>query len=191
MAEAETFARRLAELVKASQTNPDLVIGIADGGVHPALHVARALQVPLCTYRVSRASAPLKEQFQFMRHALRWRFTRRLIRGIGRNLDRGRASVRHDPEKLDSDVTAKRILLVDDCIDSGAATAAVRSMLRERGAAEVQIAVLCWTARSNSNVRYGIEPDVFLFRHLDSYPWSLENPEFPQFREWLGRQPRT
>ncbi|HET6534930.1 MAG TPA: phosphoribosyltransferase [Sphingomicrobium sp.] len=191
MAEAEKFACELAELVKASNINPDLVIGIANGGVHPAFHLAETLQVPICTYRVSRASARLKEQLEFVRHALAWRIIRRIIRGIRRNVDGRRSDVSHDPDKLEADVKGKRILIVDDCIDSGAAMAAVRSMLRERGAADVRIAVLCWTMRFDSSARYGIAPDFFLFRHLDSYPWSLENPQFPKFRQWLRGQPQA
>jgi hypoxanthine phosphoribosyltransferase len=188
MAEAEKFALQLAELVESSERNPDLVIGIANGGVHPALHVARVLGVPLRTYRVSRPSARLKRQFEFARHALSWQFTRGPIRWMKRYADRWRTGVSHDPDTLDADVKGKRILVVDDCIDSGAAMAAVQSMLRERGATEVRIAVLCWTTRFDSSARYGIAPDFFLFRHLDSYPWSLDNPEFPEFRKWLQQQ---
>lgn len=190
MAEAERFALRLAEDVKSSDVDPDMVIGIANGGVHPARHVAEMLSVPLHTYRVSRASARLKGQFEFVRHALAWQFARSLVRGLRRHADRWRAGVSHDPETLQADVKGKRILVVDDCIDSGAAMAAVRSMLRERGASEVRIAVLCWTTRYDSRARYGVAPDFFLFRHLDCYPWSLDNPEFSQFKRWLSNQPQ-
>jgi hypoxanthine-guanine phosphoribosyltransferase len=114
--------------------------------------------------------------------------TRGPVRVLKRFADRWRSGVSHDPDALGAEVKGRRILVIDDCIDSGAAMAAVCSMLLERGAADVTIAVLCWTTRFDSRQRYGVAPDFFLFRHLDSYPWSLDNPEFPQFRAWLREQ---
>jgi hypoxanthine phosphoribosyltransferase len=185
MVEAEDLALQLADLIRNSGDIPDLVVGIANGGVHPAYHVARALDRPLLVYRVFRASGQLKERFAFARAALFWKFSRSLVRSIAKFVDRRLTKLTSGPDTLQDHVRQKRVLAVDDCVDSGATMALVRSTLQERGAVEVRTAALCWTSRSHSAEAYGLTPDYFLQRRLDSYPWSADNQEFPVFRLWL------
>lgn len=191
MASARILAQQLAGEIARSKVKPDLVIGVANGGVYPAFYIAEALDVPLRVYRVFRASARLKERFAFVRKALRWRLLRVFIRWLTHFVDATLLSVSGGPDTLHDHVADKHVLVVDDCIDSGASMALVRAKLLERGAERVSIAVLCWTDRFDSIKRHGIAPDFVLVRQLDSYPWSADNPEFLEFKEWLQALPQS
>jgi hypoxanthine phosphoribosyltransferase len=191
MTAARALAQQLAEEIARSSVRPDLVIGVANGGVYPAFYIAEALGIPLHVYRVLRASARLKERFAFVRKALRWKLFRPVIRWLTHFVDATMLSVSGGPDTLHDHVADKHVLVVDDCIDSGASMALVRSKLLERGAAQVSIAVLCWTDRFDSIKRHGIAPDFVLVRQLDSYPWSADNPEFLEFKAWLQELPQS
>ena len=53
LVEAERLSAQLAEQVKDSGYQPELVVGIANGGLFPAFHVAKALGLPFETIRIS------------------------------------------------------------------------------------------------------------------------------------------
>ncbi|MGI5868925.1 MAG: phosphoribosyltransferase family protein [Kiritimatiellia bacterium] len=53
LAEVEQLAVRLAEKVRDSGYAPEVVVGIANGGLFPAFHVARALSLPFETIRIT------------------------------------------------------------------------------------------------------------------------------------------
>ena len=53
LAEVEQLCAQLAEKVKASGYEPEVVVGIANGGLFPAFHVARALGLPFETIRIT------------------------------------------------------------------------------------------------------------------------------------------
>jgi hypoxanthine phosphoribosyltransferase len=191
MTAARASALQLARQIRNAEVRPDLVIGVANGGVYPAFYIAEELGVPLRIYRVFRTSARLKEQFAFLRKALRSRLLRPLIRWLTHFVDATMLSVAGGPDTLHDHVADKHVLVVDDCIDSGASMHLVRSKLIERGAAQVSIAVLCWTDRFDSVKRHGVAPDFVLVRRLDSYPWSADNPEFLRFKAWLQAIPQS
>ncbi len=52
LAEVEDLCRKLAENVKTSGYKPDMVVGIASGGLFPAFHVAKALDLPFETISI-------------------------------------------------------------------------------------------------------------------------------------------
>ena len=53
LAEVERLCAQLAEQVRDSGYQPNLVVGIANGGLFPAFHAARALDLPFETIRIT------------------------------------------------------------------------------------------------------------------------------------------
>ncbi len=54
LVEVERLSEKLAGLVKDSGYQPEIVVGIANGGLFPAFHVAKALKLPFETIRITR-----------------------------------------------------------------------------------------------------------------------------------------
>jgi uncharacterized protein len=186
--QAAELSRDLARQVSDSGFDPDLVLGIANGGAHPALIVAETLGLPCQLYRVQRSSTGFKQALAFARRPLRSRLLRRPARLVSRYLDRRLSRTRPVGRSVLKDIEGKRVLLVDDCIDTGASIALVRSLLEDRCAAEVRTAVLSWMTKHDSVRMNAVEPDYHLLRALPAYPWSLENPDFARFRKWLRKR---
>lgn len=185
---AQDLARELAAKVKLSGWSPDLVIGIANGGVHPAFFTAEALGMPVSYSRVQRRTSQLKQRLGFARKALSSRFLRRPVYILNRYADRWLGGVGSAAAPLKADVNGKRVLIVDDCIDSGASVAHLRSLLQRAGAAEIKLAVFCWTTKYDSVALNNVAPDYYLERKLPSYPWSADNADYPAFKLWLSER---
>jgi hypoxanthine phosphoribosyltransferase len=186
LAEAEDLARELAASVRQTGWRPDLIVGIANGGVHPAVFTAQALGVPVHFYRVQRKTTRLKQRLGFARRLLATPVLRRPVRKLSAFVDRRFSGVGEADGGLQQDVRGNTVLVVDDCIDSGASIAHVRAQLDRSGAVEVKIAVFCWTTKYDSQALHGVAPDYCLGRSLPSYPWSADNKDYPAFKRWLG-----
>ncbi|MGZ2411652.1 hypoxanthine phosphoribosyltransferase [Sphingomonas sp. F9_3S_D5_B_2] len=185
MAEAEEQARELARRVQHSGWKPDLVLGIANGGVHPAHFAAAELGVPVTYCTVQRRTSQLKQRLKFARRALSSPLLKPVVYALNSRLDRVLGGVGSSDSSFAADVTQKGILLVDDCIDSGASVAHVRAMLLQRGVKKVEVAVLSWTTKYDSMAMHGVAPDHCLGRSLPCYPWSADSPEYPDFLRWM------
>jgi hypoxanthine phosphoribosyltransferase len=186
--QAESLARELAAAVESSGQTFDLVVGIARGGVHPAVHTAQSLGLPLQVLHIERDATRFKKKFDFLRKALSLPGVGKPLRRLNRLVDRRFTGVRSNSIAV-VEVRGRRILLVDDCIDSGASVALARSLLARQGASDIKLAVLCWTTKYDSSRLHGIAPDYFLGRRLPSYPWSADNPDYPRFQAWFKGLP--
>ena len=185
---AQELARELGSVVKASGWKPELLIGIANGGVHPAFFTAEALGIPVSYFRVQRRTSQLKQRLGFAGKALSSKFLKRPLYILNRYADRWLGGVSSADTSLKDDVREKRVLIVDDCVDSGASVAHVRSLLQRAGAGEIKLAVFCWTTKFDSKALHGVVPDFYLGRKLPSYPWSADNADYPAFKLWLNER---
>ena len=187
MQQAALLARELGATIAGTNEPFEVVVGIANGGVHPAFHVAEELGLPLRILRIERNATRLKKPLRFARKALSSPALRGPVRKLNRFVDRKVSGVRANTSAL-TGLNGKRILLVDDCIDSGASVALARTLLEKEGATAIKTAVLCWTTKYDSNQQHGVTPDFYLGRRLPSYPWSADNPDYSEFRSWLSKQ---
>ena len=185
---AQELARELASTVKASGWKPDLLVGIANGGVHPAFFTAQALDIPVSYFRVQRRTSQLKQRLGFAGKALSSKLLKRPLYILNRYADRWLGGVASAGVSLKEDVREKRVLIVDDCVDSGASVAHVRSLLQRAGAGEIKLAVFCWTTKYDSRALHGVVPDFYLGRKLPSYPWSADNADYAAFKLWLNER---
>ncbi|MCZ7394172.1 MAG: phosphoribosyltransferase [Candidatus Methanoperedens sp.] len=111
--EAYTLAKNLAHKIKKSGFKPDLVIGIARGGLVPARVV--------CDFLLKKDLAAIKVEH--------W--------GIAAML--GKAEIKFP---LPIDIKGEKILIVDDVADSGDTFSVVMDYIKEKNPSEVKTAVL-------------------------------------------------
>lgn len=187
--ESIDLSKGLAEVVSASDYKPDYVIGIANGALLPTHVVANQLKLSF-------------EYIRMRRQGSRWK--RRLakipgVRAVFSLLFKVQAFARlvapiiDSVNKLESEEVDKNnlphegrsILLVDDAIESGQSIASAVDMLLLQGAKTVEVAVIGWSKRIDSEQKHGVVPDYVLNRRLQHYPWSENNPQVHSYREWL------
>lgn len=174
----EAFAeacRRLEERTRAF--GPDLVVGIATGGELVAGRMFAS--VPHVSVASRRPTTAAKERCGgvwrlvrrlplWMRDALRLAEARMLSARKPRQIE----AVELSPSAAIAIAGARRVLIVDDAIDSGATMArvleAVRSVGGERQTATAVINV--------TTKKHLVEPDYRLYadRRLVRYPWSKD-----------------
>lgn len=167
------------------QFAPDLVVGIETGGARVADAMVEGLGAPrLVGVRVQRPATKLKSRLDL------GRFFSRLPRGVVDHLrwaevEMREAMLRDRPAPVESAagsllatsglqeaaVDARRILVVDDTIDSGRTlTIVTRAVEMVNPAAEIRTAVLASTWR-----RPPVQPDYCLYgRCLLRMPWSFD-----------------
>jgi rhamnosyltransferase len=172
--------RRLSEQV-ARDFRPDLVVGIERGGaiVAAALAESPALGVPVCTVRAQRSLTTSRSRSRAVHLAGRlprgWADRLRIVEHHARSAWAARAGARHRPVTLDEDArpriaAARRILVVDDAVDSGLTLREVTGRLRSMSDAEIRTAALTVTTD-----RPLVQPDFVLHRGvLLRFPWAAD-----------------
>lgn len=174
--------RRLAEA--AEDANPDVIVGIATGGVHVAAAMRDHFESDPASVvvRLSRPGTVVKQRLrgdlvlrwlpQRAAYLLRWlevAWRERTLRTWSATTDAMQPELA--TEAQDALVTARRVLVIDDTIDSGrtleAAVGAVRSY---NPACEIRTAALASTWRKPP-----ISPDYLLYqRSLVRFHWSMD-----------------
>ena len=126
--EAYRLAKILARKIKSSGFEPDLVIGIARGGLVPARVV--------CDFLLQKDLAAIKVEH--------W--------GIAATL--GKARIKFP---LPIDISGKRVLIVDDVADTGDTFSVIMDYIKGKAPSEVKTAVLHYKTCSTSVPDYWAE----------------------------------
>ncbi len=126
--EAYSLAKILARKIKSSGFEPDLVIGIARGGLVPARVV--------CDFLLQKDLAAIKVEH--------W--------GIAATL--GKAKIKFP---LPIDISGKRVLIVDDVADTGDTFSVIMDYIKGKAPSEVKTAVLHYKTCSTSVPDYWAE----------------------------------
>ncbi|MDP2767467.1 MAG: phosphoribosyltransferase [Candidatus Methanoperedens sp.] len=126
--EAYRLAKILSRKIKSSGFEPDLVIGIARGGLVPARIV--------CDFLLQKDLAAIKVEH--------W--------GIAATL--GKAKIKFP---LPIDISGKKILIVDDVADTGDTFSVIMDYIKEKAPSEVKTAVLHYKTCSTSVPDYWVE----------------------------------
>lgn len=185
--EAEELGRDLAANVRAQGLQPDLVVGLANGAFLPAKTVADALGVPFEMVKVRRKGSRYKQRLLGIKQALHipsalilWGPFKALwviFQNRTNQLEAG-------GESFDFDVRDRRVLMVDDCVETGASFRYVEEQLRAAGAVDVRTAVYCWSEMPNVPEESS-RPDVHLHRQIQYFPWSNNSVHLKAFYEWM------
>lgn len=173
--------RRLAEA--AGDANPDVIVGIATGGVH----VAAAMQPHFesdpssVVVRLSRPGTIVKQRLGggllLSRLPRRVAYLLRWLEVVWRErMLRARPTTEAMPPEVDTVAqnalaAARRVLVVDDTIDSGRTLQAVAGAVRSYNpACEIRTAALASTWRQPP-----VSPDYLLYpRSLVRFHWSMD-----------------
>jgi len=141
---AYSLAKRLAHNIRSSGFKPDLVIGIARGGLVPARIV--------CDFLHQKDLASIKAEH--------W--------GIASML--GKAKIKYSLP-CEIEISGKRILVVDDVVDTGETYSVILDYFKEKGACEIRTAALHYKTSSK------FIPDYWGEKHEDwkwiIYPWAI------------------
>ncbi|RBY84637.1 hypothetical protein DQ241_17690 [Blastococcus sp. TF02A-30] len=173
----------MAEAV--AQFEPDLVVGIETGGARVAEAMVDGLGSPqLVGVRVQRPATKLKSRMSLGRlfsrlprgvvDLLRWaevEMREATLRSQGSSVESGARALLATSALQDAATGARRVLIVDDTIDSGRTLSVVkRAVELAEPAAEIRTAVLASTWR-----RPPVQPDYCLYgRCLLRMPWSFD-----------------
>jgi adenine/guanine phosphoribosyltransferase-like PRPP-binding protein len=190
IAEAEAVGREIARRLK--KRNADLVVGIANGALLMTKVVSAELGRPFEFVNVRRKGSRLKRRLVQIKQALGLQYlTRGPMALFWRAFER--AFYKWWPTELEAatselpfDVRGKNILLVDDCIVSGASIRFVHDQLVAAGAKTVTIGAICLS--DDSPLRPGDTgfPAVYVNRLVHFYPWSANHPDYDNYLRWLG-----
>jgi adenine/guanine phosphoribosyltransferase-like PRPP-binding protein len=164
----------------------DLVVGIANGALLPAKAAADELGIPFEIVKVRRKGSRYKQRLLYLQRllhvptaVLRWGPMGPLIDLFQRMTGK----LEESTQSFSFDVAGKRVLLVDDCIVTGATLAYVARKLIEAGAVEVVKSVICWCDVPGRDVP---RPDYHLHRQIAVYPWSGDSRSLGDFTAWLS-----
>jgi len=186
--EAIGLSQALAARARALAPAAELAVGLANGAVMPTRIVAAELGIPFHMIKVRRRGSRLKQRLSAVKRLLRLPpglLRHPLVNAFSLAFDRRFGRIEDAGATFDFSVAGKTVLVIDDCIDSGASIAHVRDRLKAAGAARVQIAVMCWSNKHDTEALHGVVPDVHLHRRIQYYPWSINSPNYAAFIAWL------
>jgi hypoxanthine phosphoribosyltransferase len=153
-------------LVKQSSYQPDLVVGLARGGLWPAKYIATALDVPISSLRVTRTDAN------------------------GPFAVKGEAQVIDADFLLQTELGGKNILIVDDISTYGKTIQAANEYVRRLHPKDIKIATLSSTQIDGKKA---CTPDFYLTENPKNswmvFPWDVELKQetvLSLFREIFG-----
>ena len=187
--EAEELGRDLAREVAAAGLRPDLVVGLANGAFLPAKTVADALGVPFQMVKVRRRGSRIKQRLLFIKQRLRIPSALIMwgpIKALWVVFQNRTSTLESGEDSFGFDVAGRRVLMVDDCVETGASFRHVEARLRAQGAAEVRTAVYCWSRMPKVDDAVS-RPDVHLHRQIQYYPWSNNSRHLERFGDWMSR----
>lgn len=191
LAESVDLSRAIGRRITRLSPRPELVVGIANGGILPAIVAAEVASIDCEIVRVRRKSSRIKQRLAFLGGLLRlspkFRHACERIYDTVRRVDRTMDKLEDHSEGdvWEFEVANRHVVIVDDCVHSGCSVAHVRRRLLANGAASVQIAVISWAMKHDSQAVYGVRPDIHLHRIIHYYPWTIINPDYCRFAAWL------
>lgn len=159
----------------ARDFRPDLIVGIATGGVEVANRIFK--DIPHCNIYCSRVSTKIKSRHKFIFKIIRqlpikirnvMRMTEAII--LRKNSKSAEPVISEISRKLISE--SRHILLVDDAIDSGHTMQKVISAINEiEGDREMKTAVITVTTRNPL-----VTPDFYLYNNITliRFPWAKD-----------------
>lgn len=183
--EAFELAHIIANKIKDTKGDIDLVVGIANGAALMAKIIADDLNVPIHMIKLQRTSSAIKNKIArypklfnvltrmynlpiigyFMDHVLI------MFRGLTKSSKTNHVTIG----------VPKNVILVDDAISTGQSLQLATKMLTGTGATNITTAVFSWS----QNYTPTITPDIYFARVTQIFPWSANSSHFNQYRQWM------
>ena len=192
MSEASHQCKQVGAFITAMDERPDLIVGLANGGIMPAVIAAETVGLPYHIMKVRRKSSRIKQRLKLLAKIARYFpsflnsvFAKKFKRSFDAKYNQIESDSSGDPMPK---VSGLKILIVDDCIDSGSTVAHVRDKMQHAGAKWVKTAVISWGTKHDSEKLHRVVPDMHLHRTIDVYPWTMQNPAYDEFIGWLHKK---
>ncbi len=186
--ESIELAHELSKRVKEMKTNPDYVVGIANGALLLTRVIATDLNLPFEMLTIRRKGSLLKEKLG--RYTLvtkifsKWykneRINPPLIWIMKRMVDLTSDAMDQSLQHL----AGSHILLVDDAIETGQTVALAKNILHQSGCLSVTTCVVTWSKNHKAEQKYS-KPEIYIGRVIQHYPWSFNNPFYKDFGHWI------
>lgn len=179
---------QLAQRVKASGFQPDLVVGIREGGILPARVLAEALGIPAQIISVRRRASGVKHLplvrligKRFGNQLVRFGLVRRVLNMLnqlpGRSVEPATRGPAIDP--------SMSILVVDDFSCSGETFVAAIAWLRGVGANPESIRTAALIAAPDPKRGSAFYPTYMLGSvPWLFFPWSSNSPHYGAYQQW-------
>jgi len=183
LAELPACAARLAERIRATGFEPELIIYVETGARLLAWEFCRLLGVPALPVVARRRGAVAKRLLA----PIASRLPRGLRDALRRTEERGRwhaAGGRQVTWPEVPDLCGRRILLLDDAADTGLTVAAVKAAVEAVGGAPERLRVAVLAATTPEALRV---VDAYLFDRNCRMPWSSDSRERKLARQLMGR----
>ncbi len=188
MDEAVAISREIAYRVSALSNPPEILISIAHGATLMSKVISTELKIPLETILIQRKASMVKEKVSRI-PGLRalisyWYHTPGLNIPI-KYFTRWLSSLSRVTPQSTPIVDGKRVLLVDDVIETGKTLRTAMHILHTTGAQSINTAVLAWADASDLIQEESIRPDIFIGRSVQYFPWSRNSPYWHEYKSWI------
>ena len=172
----ENETKALFEMVKKEFT-PDAVLFIAKGGFYLGVYAGKYFSVPIYEAVADRSAGGLKEKLSALLQILPKKIkivlrTLEISSGIHKKISNRNITIKN------KDVfTHKRILFIDDSVDTGSTLISVIKQFKDKNI-QVKTAALNVMSDSLNNIK----TDYFLYKNtMICGPWSVDSIENPGF----------
>lgn len=183
--EAIALCHSISALVRERLPEPDVVVGVANGGTLPAFIVANDLQKPLKVINVRRKGSGLKQRLKGVFDALHIPtdiFFRTPLRILFELFQSGTAGLTEVSGTFDFPIEGQHVLIVDDSVVSGRTMEYIRSRFLQNGAARVSVAVMSCERLASPDIA---EPEIILNRVFQFFPWSNNSPYWREYMDFM------
>ncbi len=188
--DAEVLSKGLAEMVMAEGIKVDKVIGIANGAILPATVIAEYMSLPLEMERIRREGSGMKRKLARVPFLLelisvmyKLPVSRDLLRFVMNKFNR---LEENDNKQQSGDQEELTVLVVDDAVETGQTLKRIMEMqLEQNSAVKIYTAVISWSVAYKNPVPGAVEPDFFISKRIQHYPWSQNSNHFTDYQKWL------
>jgi len=189
MDEAIELSHEIARRISMNGVEPHAIVGIANGALLPTKIIATDLNLPFEMITIRRKGSAVKSRLSRYKTVVKlasiWYRTPFLRYPLVWILKIMRYGFKSAPTlMLTNCYQGKHILLVDDATDSGKTLRRAEQMLSNRQCRQITTAVLS-VAKENKNSADFYIPDYYISQRMQRFPWSINNPAFPEYQKWL------
>lgn len=184
LADLPACAARLAERIRATGFEPELIVYVERGARLLAWELCRLLGVPALPVVARRRGVLVKRLLA----PIATRLPRRVRDAARRAEERGRwhaTGGRQVTWPVPADLSGLRLLLLDDASDTGRTVSAVRAAVEASGGVSENLRVAVLAATTPEALR---AVDIYLFDRNCRMPWSSDSRERRLARRLMGER---
>lgn len=181
LSELRTICRRIAGEIKSRSFYPDHILYIERAGKLIAFYLANEFGCNYSGVQVLKNKRKLRERLNFFIKLLP-PFFRDLLR-LAQKLHRENLKDRRRFVYIDNieELLNKKILIVDDAVDTGESMRAIKAKLLQEGFRNEDLQTAVITIVNSKKTQF--KPDIYIFHDVCcKFPWSVDSSEFDMYQ---------